>query len=636
MGEGVRYQVADLLVDAGRGRVSRGDTQIPLPKLSFDLLLVLIQESPNLLSIDTLIEKVWPGLVVSPETVSQRVKLVRDALGDDSKAPRYIGSLRSRGYQLLAPVQRLPNETALAAPTAAPQQSTTLVASDSAIAAAIEPPRPWLQSRAGKIGLAVGAVAVAALAILGIRQAMRPSAPKFSPPPHSVAVLAFVNMSGDQDVNYLSDGLAEQLSTDLARIDQLQVAARTSSFYFKGKDVDIHTVGQKLNVAAVLEGSVRVSGDRLRFTAQLIDAKTGFHLWAQTYDRTRRDLLSVQQEIATAVTGALKIKLLAGDDSKLAPGGTRNSDAYDAYLRGRHDETVEDEEHLRAALAAQDQAIAFDPQFADAYAARADVAMQVANMFTPDPKEHAQLNAQALADAKTAAALAPDSAWALSILGQGLAFVAADFHAADVAYKKSVELGPGNADILHSYASYAASFGRADAIRAAQRAVQLDPLGLGSYGNLGLTLFYAHRFDEAAVAFRESARLGYNHVNPSWQGLNELAAGRPQSALAPCESDKMFWYNQLCLALVYHKLGRQADAQGMLDKIRAAMGDELTFEYAEIYAYWGRPAEAMKQLRRAVDVKDSGLLSLKTDPFLESLHADPEFQSILAKLDLPT
>jgi serine/threonine-protein kinase len=381
---------------------------------------------------------------------------------------------------------------------------------------------------------------------------------------------------------------------------------------------------------------VRVSDGRLRITAQLINAVTGFHLWAQTYDRDSRDLLSLEQEIATAVAGALKIKLLADDKSELMPGGTRNADAYDAYLRGRYGETVEDEANLRAALAAQEEALTLDPEYADALAARADVAAQIGNMFTPDAHAREQLYAKAVESAEKAVALAPRSGWAYSILGQTLANVKGDFKAADAAYRKSVELEPGNADILHAYASFAASFGRADAINMARRAVQLDPLGLGSWGNLALTLFYAHRFDEAAAAFSESARLGYNHVNASWSGLNELAAGRPDSARKACEMDTEFWYNQLCLALVYHKLGRQKDAQAMLDKIRDSQGDALGIEYAEIHAYWGNPAAALQALQHAVQINDPGLLSIRTDPFLDSLHDDPEFKAIVAKLDLPT
>jgi len=679
MSDRFNFQVADLVVDPGRGRVARGDTEIPLPKLSFDLLLVLTREAPNLLSVDALIDKVWPGLVVSPETVSQRVKLLRDALGDDPKSPRYIGSLRGRGYQLIAPVQRLAVDpapapvvaiaptptldsipsTAKAATTAPLAESkderpaATSAVCEASQQAAIElpaatagqpplpntSPRQVLRARAVKFAAAAACVVLLALIVLLVRELWSPDFPAtadFSPPPHSVAVLAFVNMSGDEKMNYLSDGLAEELSTALARVEPLRVAARTSAFAFKGKQVDIQTVARQLNVGAVLEGSVRVSDDRLRITVQLINALTGFHLWTQTYDRDSRDLLSLQQEIATAVAGALKIKLLASDESKLMPGATRNADAYDAYLRGRYGETVEDEPNLRAALAAQEQALALDPQYADALAARADVAAQIGNMFTPNAHDREQLYTKAIESAQQAVALAPESGWAYSILGQTLANVKGDFKAADVAYRKSIELEPGNADVLHAYASFAASFGRADAINVARRAVQLDPLGLGSWGNLALTLYFAHRFDEAAAAFNESARLGYNHVNASWAGLNELAAGRPESAAKACEADVEFWYNQLCLALVYHKLGRQKDAQAMLDKIKASQGDQLAIEYAEIYAYWGDKPAALKALRRAVEIGDPGLLSVNTDPFLDSLHDSPEFKAIVARLDLPT
>ena len=160
----------------------------------------------------------------------------------------------------------------------------------------------------------------------------RASASAFNPPPHSIAVLPFVNMSGDKEQEYFSDGLTEELLNSLAEINELQVAARTSAFSFKGKDTDIGTIARKLNVGAVLEGSVRRSSHTVRITAQLINAVTGFHLWSKTYDRDLGDVLKLQTEIATAVAEALKVTLLADTATKIELGGTHNSAAFDAYL----------------------------------------------------------------------------------------------------------------------------------------------------------------------------------------------------------------------------------------------------------------------------------------------------------------
>jgi TolB-like protein len=207
---------------------------------------------------------------------------------------------------------------------------------------------PWRSKQALLMVLAV--VVAGALAYFGIDkfwfskyQASPPTPPAapasagpaaFVPPPHSIAVLPFVNMSGDKEQEYFSDGLSEEVLNSLSRINELQVAARTSSFYFKGEHADLQTIAHKLNVASVLEGSVRRSGHRIRITAQLNNAITGFHLWSQTYDRDLDDVLKLQADIANAVAEALKVRLLGDITTKIELGGTRNQAAFDAYLRG--------------------------------------------------------------------------------------------------------------------------------------------------------------------------------------------------------------------------------------------------------------------------------------------------------------
>jgi len=193
----------------------------------------------------------------------------------------------------------------------------------------------------------------------------------FNPPPHSIAVLPFANMSGEKDQEYFSDGLTEELLNSLAEINELQVAARTSAFSFKGKDTDIGTIARKLNVGAVLEGSVRRSAHTIRITAQLINAATGYHLWSKTYDRDLGDVLKLQTEIATSVASALKVTLLGDVAAKVELGGTHNPAALDAYLRGaKAERSRRDTKDLPAAIAAYTEAIRLDPHYALAFAAR--------------------------------------------------------------------------------------------------------------------------------------------------------------------------------------------------------------------------------------------------------------------------
>jgi TolB-like protein len=230
----------------------------------------------------------------------------------------------------------------------------------------------------------------------------------FAPPAHSIAVLPFVNMSGDAKQEYFSDGISEELLDSRSRLNDLQVAARTSSFSFKGKDVDISTIAHELNVGAVLEGSVRRSGNTIRITVQLINAVTGFHIWSQSYDRKLTDILKLQTEVATSVAQQLEVKLVGDEGTKIELGGTKNADAYDAYLRGlqRYEEAHGTERDYRDALTAFDRAISLDPNYALAYTRRA-AALDYIYRYPDDPNVRPAVLAQAHEAAERALALAP-------------------------------------------------------------------------------------------------------------------------------------------------------------------------------------------------------------------------------------
>ena len=284
-------------------------------------------------------------------------------------------------------------------------------------------------------------------------------------------------MSGDKDQEYFSDGLTEELLNSLAEINELQVAARTSAFSFKGKDTDIGTIARKLNVGAVLEGSVRRSANTIRITAQLINAVTGFHLWSKTYDRDLGDVLKLQTEIATAVASALKVTLLGDVAAKVELGGTRNPAAFDAYLRGaKAFSSRHDAKDLPAAIAAYTEAIRLDPHYALAFAGRS-IALSTAAGEAETAAAVREGFDKAQADARQALALAPDLAQA----HLALAFVSEkgtlDFTQASDAYERALALAPGNAEVLRISGSFAAFMGHFDAgLAAARRAVVLDPL----------------------------------------------------------------------------------------------------------------------------------------------------------------
>ena len=459
----------------------------------------------------------------------------------------------------------------------------------------------------------------------------------FNPPPHSIAVLPFVNLSGDKEQEYFSDGLTEELLNSLAEINELQVAARTSSFYFKGERVDLATVAHRLNVASVLEGSVRRSANTVRVTAQLTNAVTGFHLWSRTYDRDLGDVLKLQTEIATAVAGALKVTLLGDVATKVELGGTRNPAAFDAYLRGAKAFSLRhDAKDVPTAIAAYTEAIRLDPNYALAFAARsfalADYAGEVATgAAIREGFEKAE------ADASRAIALAPELAQAHSALAT-LSQETLNFARAREEFERAVTLAPGSAATLRGSGDFAAYMGNFSAgIAAARHAVVLDPLARNSHTALGRALYLARRYGDAATAYAEVISLHPDFKAAyGYRGLALYGLGDLQNARASCEIKRDNWVSRWCLAVVYDKLGRHADAEAELKKYRAAEGDAATYQYATIYAQWGDRRKALEWLDTAMRVRDTGLIFLKTDPLMDPLREEPRFQAIERELKFPS
>lgn len=496
--------------------------------------------------------------------------------------------------------------------------------------------------RAGVVG---GAVAALLLLLAGgawwYYQGRRPgpeaAAADFAPPPHSIAVLAFANMSGDPEDEYFSDGLSEELLNMLVRIERLQVAARTSSFSFKGTSVDIPTVGRRLNVGAVLEGSVRKADERVRITAKLISTVTGFNLWSQSFDRDLKDILGLQTEIATAVAGALEVVLLGDEKNRLEVGGTGNPDAFDAYLRaGKAYERDFTEPSLRAAIALYDEAIDKDPEFALAYAWRGDIFATLATMWSgSDEAERDALVEQAQASVRRAVELAPTSGQAYGKLAIVLTMTGTDYPAIDAAYRRALAIEPGNVAVLLEYARFAAGLGRPEALDAANRAVQLDPLKAGAHASKGIVLFFLRRYGEAAQSLGQALQSNDDSFFRTWLGTVEVANGRPAEAVRYCEPHRASWDGQSCLALAYHQLGRTREAQALLDQMMSENGDALAFQYAQVYAQWGQHDEALNWLEKAASARDPGLVDIRADPFLDPLRDMPRFRHVVEGLRLP-
>ena len=458
----------------------------------------------------------------------------------------------------------------------------------------------------------------------------------FTPPAHSIAVLPFVNMSGDKEQEYFSDGLTEELLNSLAAINGLQVAARTSAFSFKDKDVDIGTIARKLNVGAVLEGSVRRSAHTVRITAQLIDAVSGFHLWSKTYDRDLGDVLKLQTQIATAVADSLKVTLLADAASRIELGGTRNAAAFDAYLRaGRAADEGGRQNYLKA-IAAYTEAIRLDPNYALAIADRSFTQSLYGSQVALRAEVREYFD-RALADARRAIELAPGLAEAHMALGFYLANGALDIQQASEEFERGRALAPGSATILRISGVFAVMAGRTEAgLADLRRAVTLDPLSALTHHLLGFGLYLAHRYQEAKVANSEAISLDPELLRAyEFLGLVEYLLGDPDGARITCEARPNVWQTQWCLALAYQKLGRHADAQAEVAKMQKAQGDTTAYQFATIYAQWGEIPKALEWLESAMRLRDPGLSLLKQDPLVEPLRQEPRFQAVERELKFP-
>jgi TolB-like protein/tetratricopeptide (TPR) repeat protein len=459
----------------------------------------------------------------------------------------------------------------------------------------------------------------------------------FSPPEHSLAVLPFTNMSGDPNQEYFSDGLTEELLNTLASIHGLQVAARTSSFSFKNKNEAVGEIARKLNVGAVLEGSVRRDKAHVRISTELINAITGFQLWSQTYDRDMKDVLALQTDIASAVSSALKVKLLQNGSSGADIGGTDNPKAFDAYLRAQEIARQPlSAQALANAVAGFDEAIALDPQFANAYLARGGVRMTYAFNFNLGVSESTRLGDLALADSRKAAELAPGLGAAHSQIGYKLEGEL-KFAEAAAEFEKGLTLSPGDARTNRLSGLYLVTVGRFDeGIELGKHAVELDPLNPQSYSGLAYTYYMARHYAESIAQNRRALESMTETARVSgWMGLGYIGLGDSEAARAACDVTKAEWVNITCLAIAYHNLGRQPEAAASLATLLREFGDSASYQQADIYAQWGDIPLALAALERAFRTRDPGISWIKVDPLLDPLRKEPRFKSVLASLHFP-
>jgi TolB-like protein len=448
----------------------------------------------------------------------------------------------------------------------------------------------------------------------------------------SIAVLPLLNESGDPSDEYFSDGLSEELIAALGQIRDLKVIGRSSSFRFKDRKEEPKTIGEKLGVSTLLEGTVRKQGTKVRIVAELINAADGTELWSRIFDRELKDIFAVQEEISAAVASSLKVTLL-GSDEQSTNSATKSTEAHNAYLQGHFHFQRRNLEDFRKAVSYFDEAIRLDPDYALAYAERSEAWSLIGDLTG----QRATAWPKAKSDAENAVAIAPELAEAHAALGWVRFFIDWKFAEGLSELKRAKELSPANPTANDLLARVIVYLGQVDeAERHAQHAVELDPLSFTAQGNLARVLFVAGKLDEADAVARKAAELQPAAAgNHRYQVHVAVERGDGETALREAELEPDEGYRRFELALAHYVRGDRAAADAALADLIATGRDQLAYQIAEVYAVRGEKDKAFEWLQISFDNHDTGTLTLLIDPLLRGLRDDPRYKNLLAKLGLP-
>lgn len=591
-----RFRVLDLDVDLDRQTVRRGNQSIDLPDLSFRLFAVLISHAPDKVSKDDLIHEVWDDVVVGDETLAQRVRLLRQALDEDSQNPRYFSSVRGRGYRLICDVTPI-GEVA-----------------------------GRRKSRSSLIGLALISVAVAAFWFFnGLRLELPPM-----PSANSIAVLPFVDLSADQSYGYFADGMQEELLSRLIDIAGLNVSSRTSVEAYRSTNLSVPEIAGELGVGAIIEGSVRIDKDRVRITVQLIEAQTDQHLWGDNFDRTLsvQSIFSIQEEVASQIAEALELEYRENSEPGPIQLPTGSLDAYSAYLLGRYHTFRQTRDDLELGVTYLERATTLDPEFAEAYAALGWAYSFLGTNYGNLPPREAYPKAKEAA--LNALALDSNLSDVRTLYADILTWYDWDFEAAEREYRKTMELDPLN---VLGYALFLTTQERhAEAIEMIERRVQAQPDDPYVRVNAAWRYFAARQYERAI----EEAELAGDHPDARLVlGWAWLWTGDIQRAIGFFEADienRGRLPRQLSsLAVAYYKSGHQEKAQELLAELEAISVTEFFSPtlLSEVYFAAGDADSGFISLQQAVDVRVRDVIFLRVNHLLDSWRDDPRYLELL-------
>jgi len=450
----------------------------------------------------------------------------------------------------------------------------------------------------------------------------------------SIAVLPLLNESGNSGDEYFSDGLSEELIADLAQVKGLKVIGRSSSFRFKNKKEDSKTIGEKLGVSTLLEGTVRKQGDQVRIVAELVNAADGTELWTRTFDRELKDIFAVQAEIAEAVATSLELTVLGAKESSAKTAATKSMEAHNAYLQGHFYFERGNLGDYRKSVGFFEQATRLDPDYALAYAERAEAWAWIGDLSSGKQKE---AWTAAGSDAEKAVATDPGLAEAHAALGWVRFFIEWKFADGLAELARAQQLSPWNPtanDLMARVVVYLGQFQEAEKL--ARQAVELDPLAYQARTSLARILFTEGKLDEAEASARKAAELQPAAAgNHRWQVLVAIRRGDGEAALREAQLEPNEGYRRFELALAHYARGERRAADEALAELIAKDRDFLAYQIAEVYAWRGETDKAFEWLQVSLDNHDTGTLSLFINPFMRGLRHDARYKNLLAKIGLP-
>ena len=579
------YRFGRFLLQPSAQRLLVDGEAATLGPRAFDVLVALVERAGQLVPKAELLERVWPAVVVEENNLQVQVSALRKILGPDA-----IATVPGRGYRFTLPLQPAGGPPPPARPPAA-----------SPAPAGVDAP--------------------------------------------SIAVLPFINMSDDAANEYFADGLSEELLNVLSKIRGLRVASRTSAFSFKGGKADIPTVAQKLNVAMILEGSVRKAGPRVRITAQLVHVATDSHLWSETYDRELEDIFAVQDDIARSVVSRVRAALMGerpdasgnaqvtADVQAAVKGRSSNAEAYRLYLQGSFFMNRYNEEDTVKAIGYFRHALELDPDYALAWASLSSCYLsQGANAWAPFA-ESAERARDAAARALEAE---PDLAAAHWALGAVRTYYDWDWKGAESCLRRALQLAPEDSQLIVRAATLMQNLGRREEAEAlVLRALALDPLNVDAHLASGWRLTLAGRLPEAESAYLRARELSPQRAKVHFYLCDiHLLQGRPEEALheAEREVDETFRLHGIGLAELAR--GRVAASDAALRELIRKHQSDAAYQIAEAYASRDDAGRAFEWLERAYRQRDAGLASMKIDPLLRGLHGDPRWPLLLQRMGL--